>query len=484
MSSRYRYEELASFITGLVSNGTLGPGSRVPSLREISKQQQISISTALQAYRLLEDRSVLEARPQSGYYVARRAASAAVARETRHAVSGRSDVSRLHECFTDPTLVPLGCATPSPKLLAAARLDRFLTRAARMAGDRHNRYTTPKGALRLRQELARRALRWGQSLSPDDIVITSGCTEALTLALRVVARPGDTIAVESPTYFGFLHMLEALNLRALELPTDTEGGVDLGALQEVLEGGCCIKACLLSSSFNNPLGFTLSSEKKRAVLQLLATYEVPLIEDDIYGDLHFGKERPTPFAALDQTGNTLYCSSFSKTVAPGYRIGWIATRRYLEPVVERKLAFTLSGSALPQAALAEFLSSGGYDNHLRRMRRTAEQTMRHIVRTVEASFPCGTKITRPKGGFLLWLELPGSLRSRELFERAVEKGICFAPGEIFSPSGRYKNCLRLSFGNPWQPAIEQGVITVGQMACAALGNESGSRGHERPPIGA
>src|SRR5215469_17213861 len=374
MSSRYRYEELASFITLLVSDGTLEPGTRVPSLRQISRQRQISISTALQAYRLLEDRSVIEARPQSGYYVARSNGKSAPESSPARIVPGPSDVSRLLECAANPALVPLGCAIPSASLLARAHLNRFLARAARLAGDRHNRYTVPKGDARLRRAIARRALRWGQALSAEDIVITTGCTEALTLALQMVARPGDAIAVESPTHFGVLNALAALDMRPHELPTDGCEGVDLSALAETLEHGA-VRACLFSSSFNNPLGFTLPNEQKIALLRLLATHEVPLIEDDIYGDVHFGAERPTPFSALDHCHNTLYCSSFSKTVAPGYRIGWIATRRHIQRVLERKLAFTLTGPALPQAALAEFLSTGGYDSHLRRLRRTFENTV-------------------------------------------------------------------------------------------------------------
>ena len=470
MSSRYRYEELVSFIAGLVGNGTLEPGAKLPSLRQISRQRRISISTALQAYHLLEDRCIIEARPQSGYYVAQGGGKAlldsanAVTSATPEAriVPRPSDISRLLECAADPRLVPLGCAVPSASLLAPARLDRFLARAARLAGERHNRYTVPKGDLRLRRAIARRALRWGQALSAEDIVITSGCTEALTLALQAVARPGDAIAVESPTHFGVLNALTALDLKPYELTADRRDGVDLSALARALEEGA-IKACLFSSSFNNPLGFTLRTERKIALLELLTSRQIPLIEDDIYGDLHFGRERPTPFAALDHSGNTLYCSSFSKTVAPGYRIGWIATRRYIQPVLERKLAFTLTGAALPQVALAEFLSTGSYDSHLRRLQRIFEYTVAHMVRTITMGFPPGTKVTRPRGGYLLWVELPRPLRSRDLFERALEQGICFVPGENFSASGRYGNCLRLSCGHAWNPLTEQALMKLGAM---------------------
>jgi DNA-binding transcriptional MocR family regulator len=376
-------------------------------------------------------------------------------------------VLKLLEYAADPRLVPLGCAIPNAELLAAGRLDRFLARAARVKGVDYNIYTEPRGDPQLRREIARRALRWGQAVSPEDIVITCGCTEALTVALKAVSRPGDTIAIESPTYFGLLHALEALDLKALELPTDAHTGVDLSALEGALKAKR-ISACLFSSSFNNPLGCTMPEEKKIAVLDLLAKHAVPLIEDDIYGDIYFGKERPRPFMALDRHGNTIYCSSFSKTVAPGYRIGWVVAGRHMQKILERKFAFTLCGPALPQLALADFLSSGGYDSHLRRIRRVFDHTIDRMTHTVGKVFPEGTRVTSPAGGFVLWLELRKPIKSRTLFDAALDKGICFAPGDVFSASNRYDNCLRLSCGHGWLPRIEKGLATLGELARAAL----------------
>lgn len=468
----YRYEELAGFITALVDRGTLMPGTRAPSLRSISRDRKVSMATALQAYRLLEDRGVLQARPQSGFYVARRSparkpptTSRPPARATAVTVSGV--IVKLLEHASDPNLVPLGCAVPSADLLGAGRLDRLLARTARDSGSDYNTYTGPQGDLPLRREIARRALRWGQALSAEDIAITVGCTEALVLALRAVARPGDTIAIESPTYFGLLHQLKALDLKALELPTDATDGIDPGALQGALSARR-VAACLLSSSFNNPLGCTMPEAKKRAVLDLLARYNVPLIEDDIYGDICFSGERPRPFMALDRRGTTIYCSSFSKTVAPGYRIGWIAAERYLPRILEAKAAFTLCGSVLPQAAFAEFLASGGYDGHLRRIRRVFADNIERMTRAIDRHFPAGTRVSRPAGGFVLWLELPPQLKTRALFHTALEQGICFAPGEVFSAAGRYANCLRLSCGHTWDARIERGVARLGALVTETL----------------
>ena len=472
-AGRYRYEQLIGFIRRLIDGGALAPGARLPSLREISLQRKVSISTVLQAYRRLEDQGAIEARPQSGFYVARRAASALPAPAASNPPHRALDVSvsrmvlDLLEYAADPRLVPLGCAIPSPELLAAGRLDRCLARAARVKGVEHNVYTGPRGDARLRQEISRRAALRGQMASPEGIAITCGCTEALMLALNAVARPGDVIAVESPTYFGFLHVLEVLGLKALELPTSAADGVDLAALGRALATGS-VAACLLSSGIHNPLGFRMPDDKKVAVLNLVGRHGVPLIEDDTYGDIHFADEPARPFMAFDRRGDTIYCSSFSKTIAPGYRIGWIIAGRHLPKVLEHKFASTLCGPALPQVAFADFLSSGGYDSHLRRIRRRFESNLGQMLRTVERVFPPGTRVSRPAGGFVLWLELPKRLKSRRLLDAALQEGICFAPGDLFSASGRYTNCLRLSCGHDWDTSLERGVTRLGEIAADAL----------------
>ncbi|MFM0335470.1 aminotransferase-like domain-containing protein [Paraburkholderia fungorum] len=469
----YRYEQLAELIVGMIDNGALVPGMRLPSVRAVSEQHRISISTALQAYRLLEDRGILVARPQSGFYVAvaRRgtlalpSTSRARARASTVSISGA--VATLLEHASNSALVPLGCAVPDGGVLQSKRLDLALARAARQHGARYNVYCPPHGEPRLRQEIARRALRFGHALSPDDVLITNGCTEALTLALTAVAIRGDTIAVESPTYFGLLHTLEMLGMKAFELPTDPTRGIDIGALAHLLATET-VAACVLSSNFSNPLGSTMAEADKRALLALLARHAVPLIEDDVYGDIHFGRERPKPFIALGGDANTIYCSSFSKSLAPGYRIGWIAAGAYTQQVMERKLAFSLCSPVLPQVALADFLASGAYDAHLRRIRHIFEENLARMTRAIEASFPADTKVSRPAGGFVLWLELPRRFDSRALFDAALEQGICFAPGDVFSAGRRFRNCLRLSAGYEWNDRIKSGIQRLGQLACAQL----------------
>lgn len=475
-SGPFRYETVAKSLMDQIHAGTLTQGRKAPSLRKSAESHGVSLTTALQAYRNLEDRGYLEARPKSGFYVTIRSSETRL-RPARsqpprlaHPVRVGEDATAILKLGADPQILPLGCAIPSASLLAAGRLDRYLSRAARTMGTRYNTYTEANGLHMLRAEISARAMRWGPAPTPDDTVITCGCTEALSIALAAVTAPGDTVAIESPTYFGLLQVLEARGLKALELPTDPLTGLDVEFLDAAVKQGD-VKACLLSSSFNNPLGCSMPSDQKRAVLKILGRYGIPLIEDDIYGDIHFDEQRPPPFQALEPDADILYCSSFSKTIAPGYRIGWVSSRKHVDQLLRAKFAGTLCGPALPQFALAEFLASGGYDNHLRRIRRVFAQNIGHMSRAVDESFPEGTTVTSPKGGFVLWLGLPGEGDTRALLPKAVKERICFAPGSLFSAAGLYTSFMRLSCAHDWTPEIEKGVIRLGQMAQEAVKRE-------------
>ncbi len=472
-AAMHRYEQLADLIVSMIDNGTMAPGTRLPSVRTSSEEHGLSISTVLQAYRWLEDRGVIVARPQSGFYVAATQGarlplpSASRLRTKASTVSISGAVAVLLDHASNSALVPLGCAVPDSALLQSHRLDLALARIARHDGAHYNGYGSPRGELQLRSEICRRAMRIGHPLSPDDVIVTNGCTEAVTLALSAVAQRGDTVAVESPTYFGLLHTLEVLGLKALELPTDPTNGVNVEAVARLLDNER-VAACMLASSFSNPLGSLMPEARKRELLAVLARHAVPLIEDDVYGEIHFTRERPRPFAALDGGANTIYCSSFSKSLAPGYRIGWVAPRAFAQRVIDRKLAFSLCSPVLPQVALAEFLAGGAYDAHLRRLRRLLEENLLRLIRSVEASFPPDTRVSRPAGGFALWLELPRGFDARALFDEALEDGICFAPGDIFSASRRFRNCLRLSAGSTWSDRIDKGVQRLGALARAQI----------------
>ena len=467
------YEQVADHLASVIGAGTLRPGDRLPSLRHTSVRRRVSLSTSLAAYALLESRGLVEARPQSGFYV-RPHLSARVdeppARACRCAPTS-VDIgvlaARVFKAALDPRIVPLGAACPSPDILPTRELARLAAAIARAPGSDLNTYAFPPGRIEFRRELARRTVDWRQPLSAADVTITCGATEALRLALSAVTKMGDVVAVESPAYFGTLLLFEHLGLRAIELPTDPGTGLQLAALGRALERGR-VAACVVSPTSQNPLGASMSDDAKVDLLALLERNDVPLIEDDVYGDAYHGAERPLPAKAIDRRGQIILCSSFSKLVAPGYRVGWVAGGRYHAPITQRQLTTTLAQPALPQLAMAAFLSGGAYDRYLRRTRTLFARQVALGREAVARHFPSGTKVTRPTGGFVLWVELPLAVDALRLGDDAMQAGISIAPGPLFSPRQDYRNCIRLSCGTPWSPAIEAAFRTLGRLASEQL----------------
>lgn len=473
------YEKVASKISYLIDQGTLRPGDRVPSIRNLSKQMQVSINTVKEAYSLLEDRRLLEARPQSGYYVrARLPELPAEPVVDRPGINpAEVNLSKIYQIvmqdFLDPKLLQLGIAMPSLELLPVEKLNRMLAREVRRFSAQAVSYELPPGNLRLRKQIAQRMLLSGCTLSPDQIVITSGCVEAVVLSLRVLCKPGDTVAIETPVYFNFLQLIEDLGLKALEIPASPRGGISLEALEYALDNNAGeVKACIVISNFNNPLGSRMSDEDKLRLVQILEDYQVPLIEDDIYGDLSYDDARPSVAKSFDKTGNVLLCSSFSKTVAPGYRVGWIAAGRYQEQVERGKMLVNVATASPTQLAMAEFLANGGYEHHLRSIRRVYARQVAQMADAIGRAFPEGTRVSRPQGGFVLWVEMPKKVDSILLYKKAKGQGITIAPGSIFSIEGKYRNCVRLNAAC-WNPSVEVAIDTLGRLAAEQLNETEG-----------
>jgi DNA-binding transcriptional MocR family regulator len=431
----------------------------------------VSISTVLQAYTQLEARGYIEARPQSGFYVRPRnwqaPAEPGMSKPSAKAtpVSNEEMALNILKAVRDPDLIALGTAIPSPELLPVQQLNRMMAAIGRRNPSAGTSYDVPPGAPALRVQVARRAMEYGCILGPDDIVTTNGCQEALNLCLRAVAEPGDTIAVESPTYYGILQIIGSLRMKALEIPTHPRDGVSLEALEYALERER-ITACIFTPTFNNPLGSSMPDESRRRLVEMLRERQIPLIEDDIYGDIAFGPERPRAAKAYDTEGLVLLCDSFSKTLAPGYRVGWCAPGRYQARVEHLKHTTSIATATLPQLAIAEFLATGGYEHHLRKVRRVYAEQVRLMTDAIARYFPEGTKVTRPQGGHVLWIEMSEGTDSIDLFERALAAKISISPGPMFSAKQKYRNCIRLNCGTPWSPAVENALRTLGKLARA------------------
>jgi DNA-binding transcriptional MocR family regulator len=462
------YIQVATHMTQQVARGALRPGDRAPSLRQLSIQQRVSISTALQAYMWLENRGYLEARPQSGFYV--RTPFATLIPEPQYEAAKpeltepgtNAILSEIMASANDPDNIPFGAGCASPEMFPNRRLNLILRRIIHRQPLNSAHYEFPPGVEALRRQIARRAPDIGCKFSPRDVLITCGALESINLSLRAVAKPGDVIAVESPTYFGIIQSAASLGMKVLEISTHPQEGMDLDALDRAIRKHR-VKAVVTMTNCHNPLGFTLPDSHKKALAELAARWDVAVIEDEVYGDLAFSGPRPRTVKSYDRAGVVLLCSSFSKILAPGFRVGWLVAGRFRAEVERLKMLTTVATSTLPQLAAAEFLSSGGYDRHLKRLRNTLATNVGGVRQAVAKYFPDGTRISRPSGGHMLWLELPGKVDAVKLYRAALVEHISILPGTIFSATGRFRNYVRINCGQNWSERHDRALLTLGRV---------------------
>ncbi len=463
-----RYEQFADDIAELIRSGVLGPGQRLPSVRYASQTHRVSPSTVFQAYYLLERRGLIRARPRSGYFV-----NANTPRPFREpqaeqplSESTEVDVSELVfsilESIKDPSTVPFGSAFPSPELFPLQRLSRSLASASRAMDPRMVVTDLSPGNPQLRRQIALRYMVGGLMLPMEELLITNGALEALNLCLQAVTEPGDLVAIEAPAFYACLQVLERLKLKAVEIPMHPREGMDLGVLAQTLEKHP-VKAVWCMTNFQNPVGASMPEAKKQALVELITRHQVPLIEDDVYAELYYSQQAPKPAKAFDTQGLVMHCGSFAKSLAPGYRIGWVAAGRFARKIERLKLMTSLCASMPAQAAIADYLQHGGYDRHLRKLRYALEGQQANMLAAITQYFPSQTRVSQPSGGYFLWLELPERLDALKLFHLALAQGISIAPGPIFSPTQRFGNCIRLNYGSPWGSSAEHAMETLGRI---------------------
>jgi len=461
-----RYEALANEISAQIRNGVLRPGERVPSVRAFSRARRLSSNTVLQAYHLLEDRGEIRARARSGYYVLAHSPRP-VADVDRTVHSKASNIDELaYEVYQSARLrnyVRFGNAWPSTQLYPLRRLGRaFANAARRLSGDGMPPYF-PRESEELKRHIVRRSLEWGYSGTADDVVLTAGSFEALNACLRAVARPGDVIAIESASSYSVRRALDRFGMRPLEIETHPRDGVSLSALSTALKRHR-IRACLFMPTLQHPLGSLMSEDHKRELVRLLASRDVPFIEHDVYGELSYGETRTRPAKAFDRKGLVLYCSSFSKSLAPGYGVAWTMPGRFTHSVERWKWTSHTTAGIPSQAAIVDFLQSGGYEHHLRRLRRTLAALQKQCLQAVQRYFPAGTTVSRQAGGYIAWLQLPKRVSALALYRLALESRITVAPGTIFSAAGHHENCVRINYGQEWSSRLEDAMRTLGDIA--------------------
>jgi DNA-binding transcriptional MocR family regulator len=467
------YERLADDLRAAIQSGRLPPGAVLPSLRECATQRAVSLNTATTAYRLLEDQGLIAARPQSGFYVC--SVLAEPARPLRASPASSKDdsqdalLSAVLDAQHRPEVLDLALACPrGSRFYPGQKLARLTSHVLRRRSALVSSYALPPGPDVLRKQIVKRARRLGMDLAADDIILAHGAMESLHLALRAVMRAGDCVGIEAPTYVNLYPLISSLGLKAIEIPTHPQSGLDLDAVERLFVEKR-LRALIAMPTVHNPLGCTMPLASKQRLARLVRQHKVPLIEDIVYAELQFADIPEPTVKSFDKDGWVLVCSGFSKTLAPDYRQGWMEAGRYAEDV--RRLKFSSSGSesAVLGEAVGRFLESGNYEHHLKGLRRLYETQVSTVRGLIARYFPAGTRATRPVGGFLLWVEFPPGVDSVELFHAALAKRLVIMPGRVYSKGTRYRHCIRLSCCREIDDAFVSAIQTIGRLAQQLIG---------------
>jgi DNA-binding transcriptional MocR family regulator len=464
------YRQVAEGLEKMISEDVLKIGDKLPSVRVLSDEYGISMGTAFQAYYHLEGKGLIESRPKSGYYVRfnqkrfRDLPRLIQPEPLSHDVSVKEMIASIYSDIASPVekVINFALAVPDPSLLPAAKINKSVMHVLRNSKDSCISYEHTQGNVELRKQIAKLSFNWGGKIKPDEVLVTSGCLEAMTLCLRAVTRPGDTVAVESPNYFGVFQAIESMGLKVVEISSCFVSGLELDCLEEAIKK-FPIKACVVIPNFNNPLGGCMPDENKKKLVELITKHNIPLIEDDIYGELYFGRNRPRTCKYYDTKGLVMHCSSLSKSLSPGYRIGWTIPGKFIEQVKQIKRIHNISSPTLTQAAMAHFLQNGRYEYHLKNMRKALHTQCLRYMQAIIEYFPEDTKVSRPHGGFVLWVQLNKKINAFKLRTEAMKHNISVVPGKIFSASCNYSNCLRISFGKPWSDDADYGLMMLGKL---------------------
>lgn len=460
------YLKIANAVTEQIKSETLQFGDRLPSLRSAQKLYNVSLNTVKQAYIELESRSLVESRPKYGYYVSQTSQrklelpSVAKMKVTEGKNSPEDLIGKVFGSIAGTDVTQFALGIPGKSLLPVAQMKKCMINVMKKKHDSGTNYEPVQGNEKLRREIAKWAMVMEGKITEDDLVITSGAMNGVYNCLMAVTQPGDSVAVESPVYFGILQAIQLLGLKAVEIPTHPITGVDLDALKKVMPK---LSACCFVVNYNNPLGFQMPDDNKKELVRMLTEHNVPLVEDDVYGNIYFGAGRPKPCKFYDEAGIVMWVGSVSKTLAPGYRVGWVAPGKFKEKIIRQKLVQTVSSPSLFSDVIADFLEYGRYDHHLRMFRKKLYANYLQIQKSVTQYFPDNTKVSEPKGGFMLWLELDKRICTEDLYDEAVSRKVNFAPGRMFSQYNQYQNCMRLNYALEWTDRVESDLEKLGKM---------------------
>lgn len=467
-TKQYKYEKIIDYIQSAINKGVLKFNGKLPSLRKISTEFDCAISVAMQAYTELEVRGRIYAVEKSGFFVSEQSKHniPSPQKEKHKLESEISKSNNLTKMVIDlsinKSVVNFGAGVPDQAILPINRLKKSFIKISKEQPQLLSQYSCVNGFEKLRQELAYLMLNKGVNVSSEELIITNGCSEAVAIAIKAVTSAGDTIAIESPVFFGIINILEQLERKVIELPTSPDKGIDLVTLEQLIKNKK-VSACIITATFQNPLGHIMPQASKRKLVDLAARYNIPIIEDDLYGECSFNNKNYHPLKYYDYADIVLYCSSFSKTLSPGSRIGWLIPSQYKLQCESIKIAETFGGPVIVQAAMADFLHENGYEYHIKRLRKFISVQTHQVKQFILKYFPSDIKVTNPQGGYFLWIELNKNINTMELFHEAIKNNISIIPGPVFSTSNKYNNCFRISCGSPITEKIEHGIKKLAKM---------------------
>lgn len=464
-----KYLRLVEAIEDQIVSGALSTGDKLPSLRRMNKAHNVSIATILKAMDYLSGKGYIQSEEKKGYFIT-----------YDHAYFDHHDLVSepsapedfenfeqvLKKVFLHYDLnckVDFSVAVPSKDLLPVNRLKKAVIETMHQSSDAKSMYQPIFGNEELRKLIAQRSVISGTNLNLDEIVTTNGGTSAIGYALKVCSKPGDIIVTESPLCFGILQLAKTMDMKVREVRTSANTGIVLDDLEQVLRSGG-VSAIVTVTNFGNPLGYYMPDNKKKALVDMARKYKVTLIEDDPFGDLYYASKHPSTCKQYDETGEVIYCSTFSKTLVPGFRVGYVAGGKYTEAIAKTQLYHTISANSLTHSVVAKFLETGSYDRYLNQLRKILQSNLAKFSEAIKKYFPAGTKLVKPRGGSCLWIQLDECINTLALFEICEEKGVRFVPGRLFSLGNQYNNCLKIAFAVKWSQEVERGLRTIGEEA--------------------
>lgn len=470
------YAQIADRIRSEVTAGRLTPGERLPPIRALAEQLGVNRDTVSLAYDVLGRDGVVEATVGRGTFV--------TARPSSQAAQGAPPVSPLVDrllefersrpsYLVNDGAIPLHSMIPDPSLYPVKAFTKALNRALAKGGSDLLVYGGNQGNAELREVIAERLAAYGIATDSGNVVPCQGASQGISLAMRLYAEPGDWIAVEEPTYHNVLGVLVGLGLRPAPVPM-IPSGPDLQILERTL-ARAEVKLFYTMPSFHNPMGITTSLASRRALLDVASRAGKPVIEDAFEMDLRYDATPVPPLAALDAAGSVVHLFSFSKSLFPGVRVGAITARgRAVDGLLALKHATDLSGALILQAAVAEFVKCGAYDEHLARLRAELLERRDALIESLEAEMPRDARWTTPVGGYQVWLELPEEIDTRALLREAQNQDVLFAPGYQFNHDGRPSSCMRLTIALASSTEIRRGVRLLGGLVREHLRNPAGA----------